>query len=212
MVTYVTLRYRHFFRPAEGGFSLYSAATGSDLDGTGNALGLLRGIGSMPGTWERDRLWGKALAAIPPLVRREVRHWGQAALPTATKANSLRVYKGVPPIRDGYDDANLVQIVYTGNSPVLDVMDLRQRIAGFIATTKQAFGNWVSKESLREQPLDLRRQVRTIPVSRNGLDLARIGRDHPAPQRFYVIGYDVFQVPVFRLEFVLARTLSPIPK
>jgi hypothetical protein len=212
MVTYLTLRYRHFFRPAEGGFSLYSAATSSDLDGTGNALGLLRATGSMPGTWERDRLWGKALAAVPPPVQREVRHWEQAGLPTATEANSLRVYKGVPPIGDAYDDANLVQIVYTGNPPVLDVMDLRQCVAGFIAASQLAFGNWVSKESLREQPLELRREVRAIPVSRNGLDLARIGRDHPGTRRFYVIGYDVFQVPVFRVEFVLARTLSPIRK
>jgi hypothetical protein len=91
-------------------------------------------------------------------------------------------------------------------------MDLRQRIAGFIATSKQAFGNWVSKESLRDQPLDLRREVRRIPVSRNGLDLARIGRDHPGARRFYVIGYDVFQVPVFRVEFVLSKTLPPIRK
>lgn len=212
MVTYLTLRYRHFFRPAEGGFSLYSAVTSSDLDGTANALGLLRATGSMPGTWERDRLWGKALAAVPPLVRREVRRWEQAGLPTATEANSLRVYKGAPPIGDAYDDANLLQIIYPRSVDVLDVMDVRQRVAGFIAASGQAFGNWVSKESLREQPLDLRREVRAIPVSRNGLDLARIGRDHPGARRFYVIGYDVFQVPVFRVEFVLARTLSPIRK
>jgi len=212
MVTYLTLRYCHFFRPAEGGFSLYSAATGSDLDGTANALGLVRATGSMPGTWERERLWRNALTAVPPLVRREVRHWGQAALPAATKANSLRVYRGVPPIGDAYDDANLVQIVYTGNSPVLDVMDLRQCIARFLATSQQVFGNWASKESLQEQPLDFRREVRAIPVSRNGLDLARMGRDHPGAQRFIVIGCDVFQVPVFGVEFVLARTLSPIRK
>ena len=83
-------------------------------------------------------------------------------------------------------------------------MDLRQRIAGFLATSRQVFGNWTSKENLRERPLDLRREVRAVPVSRNGLDLARLGRDHPGARRFHVIGYDVFQVPVFRLEFVLA--------
>lgn len=212
MVTWLTLRYQHFFRPADGGFSLYTAASAGDLDGIANALGLLRATGSMPGTWERDRLWGKALAAVPPLVREEVPDWGQAALPAATEANSLRVYATAPPTGDGYEDANLIQIIYAGDPPVLDVMDLRQRIAGFLATSQQVFGNWSSKESLREQPLDLRRDVSAIPVSRDGLDLARTGRDHPGARRFYVIGYDVFQVPVFRLEFVLTRQLTnPAP-
>jgi hypothetical protein len=86
-------------------------------------------------------------------------------------------------------------------------MDLRQRIAGFIATSKQAFGNWTSVEGLRDQPLDLRREVRAVPVSQGGLDLARIARDHPDARRFYAIGYDLFQVPVFRVEFVRAGGL-----
>jgi len=205
---YLTLRYRRFFRPAEGGFSLYTTGTGGDLDGTDNALGLLRATGSLPGTWERDRLWGRILAEAPPLIRREVRDWGDASLPGVAEANSLRVYKGVPPIGDAYDDTNLVQIIHTGDSPVLDVMDLRQCIARFIATSQQAFGNWTSKESLLERPLELRRQIRVIPVSRNGLDLARIGKDHPGAWRFHVIGYDIFQVPVFRLEFVLSALKS----
>jgi len=50
-------------------------------------------------------------------------------------------------------------------------------------------------------PLDLRREIRAIRVCHNGLDLARIGGDHPEARRFYVIGYDLFQVPVFRAEF-----------
>ena len=208
MVKYLTLRYLHFFRQAEGGFSLYSAARAGDLDGTANALSLLRATGSLPGTWERDLLWGKILAAAPPLVHREVRHWGEAAPPSGTEANSIRVYTVVPPIGDAYHDANLVQILYTGNSPALDVMDLRQCIARFIATSQQAFGNWTSKESLLERPLALQREVRTIPVSRNGLDLARIGRQHPGARRFFVIGYDIFQVPVFKLEFVLTALES----
>jgi len=200
MQAYLTLRYR-FFRPADGGFSLYTSATRADVDGTGNGISLLRATGSLPGTWERDRLWGKAIAAVPAPVRAKVNRWEEATLPPAAQAQSLRVYKNAPPTGDTYDDANLVQIIYPGNSLVLDVMDLRQRIAGFITASGQGFGNWVSKESLRE-PLDLlRREARAVPVSRDGLDLAQIGRDHPDVRRFYVIGYDCFQVPVFRAEF-----------
>ncbi len=201
MRTWLTSRYR-LFRPADGGFTYYTSAHQSDIDGTANALGLLRATGSLSGTRERDRLWGEAIAAIPEPIRTEVRRWEDAALPVSAEANSVRIYRNAPPAGDTYDDADLVQIIYPKDSPVLDVMDLRQRVAGFIAAEGQGFGNWTSKEGLRDRPLDLRREVRTVPVSHDGLDLARIARDHPDARRFYAIGYDLFQAPVFRTEFV----------
>jgi len=211
MQGYLSVRYRHFFRPADGAFSLYTSAPRSDVDGTSTALGLLRATGCLPGTWERDRLWGSAIAAAPELPRMEVRRWEEVAVPAAAQAHSLRLYRNAPPAGDGYDDASLVEIIYPGDSPVLDLMDLRQRIAGFIAAGGQGFGNWSSKEALRER-LRLPRNTRTIPVSHGGLSLAGAAGRHPDARRFYVIGYDVFQVPVFRQEFVLARTLSPVRK
>ena len=200
----LTIRYSHFFRPADGAFSIYTSDTRADVDGTSTALGLLRATGSLPGTWERRRLWGRAIGAAPPLSRTEVHRWEQAVLPVGMQANSLRVYKDASPAGDAYDDSYLLQIVYPGNSPVLDVMDLRQCIAGFIAAEGQSFGNWSSKESLREEPLDLHGPMRTIPISRKGLDLARIGRAHPDTRRFHVVGHDIFQVPLFRVEFAMA--------
>jgi hypothetical protein len=198
--TWLSVRYR-LFRPADGGFAIYTSATRADVDGTGTALGLLRAAGSLPGTPERDRLWGKAIAAAPEPVRTNVRRWKDAAVPPATRAHSVRVYKTALPVGDTYDDANLVQIIYLDDSAVLDVMDLRQQIARFIATSKQAFGNWESTENLRED-VGIHGEVSPIPVSHDGLDLARIAGDHPDARRFWVIGYDVLQVPVFRSEFV----------
>lgn len=202
MQTYLTTRYRCFFRPADGAFSLYTSDNRADVDGTSTALRLLQATGSLSSTWERQRLWGKAIAAPPELVRVEVHRWEEAALPASISAQSLRVYKDLLPVGDSYDDANLVLIIYPGDSPILDVMELRQCIAGFIAMSGQSFGNWKSKEQLREEPLDLHRKIKAIPISRKSLDLARIGKDCPDARRFYVIGYDPFQVPVFRVEFL----------
>jgi hypothetical protein len=181
---------------------MYTSAAHADVDGAANALGLLRATGSLSGTRERDRLWGEAIAAAPGPIRTEVRRWEDAALPVSAEANSVRIYRNAPPAGDTYDDADLVQIIYPKDSPVLDVMDLRQRVAGFVAAGGQGFGNWTLKESLRDMPLDLRREVRAVPVSQGGLDLARIARDHSDARRFYVIGYDLFQAPVFGAEFV----------
>ena len=90
-------------------------------------------------------------------------------------------------------------------TPSLAISGIRQFLRIF-ANIAFAYGpqsyHWVSKESLRERPLGLRREVKSVPISHKGLDLAKIGRDHPDVRRFYVIGYDLFQVPVFRMAFV----------
>lgn len=202
METFLAERYR-FFRPAEGGFSLYTSSPHADVDGTGNALGLLRATGSLPGTWERERLWGSALANAPAVVTKELRRWEEADLPLARHFNSVRVYENSLPAGDTFDDASLVAIVYPQSPRVLDVMDLRQHVAGFIASGGEAFGNWTLKQNLGER-LGLQHSPKRVPVVQGGLDLARIARAHGAARRFYVVGYDVFQVPVFRVEYVLA--------
>jgi hypothetical protein len=201
----LTSRYRSFFRGTDGGFAFYTSSDHGDIDGTANALGLIRATGSLPGTWERDRLWGNAIADAPEPVCSEVQRWEEAAPPAMTSANSFRIYKNAPPAGDVYDDANLVQIVYPAASPILDVMDLRQNMARFTAQSRQMFGNWASLEALRESALDLQRGVRPIPVSRGAVDLARVSREHPDARRFYVIGYDEFQVPVYVGEFAERR-------
>ena len=201
METFLAERYR-FIRPRDGGFSLYTGSTHADVDGTGNALGLLRATGSLPGTWERGRLWGKALAAAPAVVRKKLPRWGKATLPAGTHVNSLRVYENSLPAGDAFDDARLVEIIYPRSPQILDVMDLRQHVAGFIAAGGEAFGNWTMKQSLGKR-LGLDHSPKRVPVLQGGLDLARTARDHDGARRFFVVGYDVFQVPVVRLEFML---------
>jgi hypothetical protein len=192
------------YRPAEGGFAYYTSEAKADLDGTGLALSTLKDMGILPGTPERDRLWGKELEAAPGPVRATVGQWGQASLPMAAEARSYRVYVDRMPSEAAYDDCDLVQIVYPTGEFGGDLMDIRQGLARFVDTNGQTFGNWTSKASLQEIPMGLNRAIRSVPVVHVSLDLARAAREHPAAQRFYVIGYDAAQVPVVRVEFSLA--------
>jgi hypothetical protein len=200
MPIWLTQRYR-LLRPADGGFALYSSAPSSDVDGTSSALKLIRYTGCLPGTWERERLWGTVLP-LPAPVRQEVRAWEDAKLPAISGVNSIRIYQDAPPAGDGYDDANLVRIIYATDSPVLDVMDLRQHLAAFLAAGGQMFGNWQTKESLRDQPLDLAREIKSVPVTRGAPDLPRIAGDRPDAARLYAVGYDLFNVPLYVMECV----------
>jgi len=191
-----------FYRPDQGGFAYYTSDTRADVDGTGLALAVLQATGFLSGTWERDRLWANLIAVATEPVRWEVHRWEEAKLSLVDTIHSIRVYRDRPPIGDIYDDTGLVQIIYPRVSPVLDVMDLRQRLAGYLASEGQQLGNWTAKESLRDLPLDLGRKVKSIPVSTGELDLARIAGDHPGVERFFVIAFDLVQVPIFHWVFI----------
>lgn len=190
------------YRPHDGGFAYYHADPKADVDGTGLAVGVLQVLGVMPGTRERERLWGKPSEASLTATRVSVQSWEQATLPQSAEVQSFRVYRDRLPSANSYDDANLVQIVYPPGTKGLDIMDLRQGFARFMSADGAAFGNWKSKVSLKETPLGLDREVMRVPVVRDGFNLAEIARDYPASGRFYVVGYDIVQLPVLVIEVV----------
>lgn len=193
------------YRPNDGGFAYYTADANADIDGTGLALGVLQVLGVMPGTWERERLWGKVSEADLTVTRLSVPNWAQATLPPSPTVQSFRVYRDRLPSPQGYDDANLVQIVYPSGAKGLDIMDVRQGLAKFMHADDHAFGNWKSKVSIKDTPLGLDLEVKRVQVTREGFDLAGIARDYPASGRFYVVGYDMVQVPVVVIEVVKAE-------
>ena len=184
------------YRPAAGGFAYYTSDPGADLDGTGLALGLLQAAGALPGTWERQRLWQGRLAAPPAPEAVQLRRWEDARWPADGRIRSLRVYADELPAGDGYDDAHLVLVAYPGKGPACDVMELRQGIQARLAAPGPAYGNWTSREALRDWPLGLDRPARAVPVVRGQPDLAGLARSHPGAKRFFVQGVDAAQVPV----------------
>jgi len=53
---------------------------------------------------------------------------------------------------------------------------------------------------LLDAPLGLDREIRHVPIIRGWPDLSRITLDNPKSARFYVLGLDAFQIPVFEVE------------
>ncbi len=190
------------YSPSDGGFAHYTSDLKADVDGTGMATGVLKVVGALPGTWQRERLWGKASEGSLTPVRREVRQWEEAALPAVASVQSFRVYRDRLPRENACDDTDLVQILYPVDAQGYDVMDLRQGLARFLKSGGPGFGNWTSKRSLLDLPLNLDREIKPIPVTRGALNLVEIARVHPSARRFYVVGYDIAQVPIVSLLFV----------
>lgn len=190
------------YRPADGGFAYYTTDTRADVDGTGLATGVLKILGVLPGTWERERLWGRVSEGDLTPRRANVGRWEEAVLPDDSEVQSFRIYSDRLPSVTAYDDDNLVQIAYPRGAKGLDLMDLRQGLVRFLGADGATYGNWNTKDSIKDQPLGLERPIKTVPVERETFDLAAIARDHPAAKRFYVVGYDIVQVPVTVVEFV----------
>jgi hypothetical protein len=194
------------YRPQDGGFAYYTTDARADVDGTGLATGVLKILGVLPGTWQRERMWGSVSEGTLTPERVSVERWEQATLPDGGEAGSeiesFRIYRDRLPSATVYDDSDLVQIVYPRGAKGLDTMDLRQGLTRFLNADGASYGNWNTKEGIKELPLGLEREVKVVPVQRDAFDLTGIARDHPAAKRFYAVGYDIAQVPVTVVEFV----------
>ena len=95
-------------------------------------IGLLQYFGCIPGTWERQRLRGAAIANPPQATRVELKQWSDARVGDVAQLNSVRVYQDAAPMPETLDDSNLVLILYPKKTPFLDLMDLRQHLAIYL--------------------------------------------------------------------------------
>jgi len=201
MVTWLDRRFS-MYRPDHGGFAVDASSRRADIDATESGVFFLRQIGAIPGTWEHERLRGRALAAGPTRVAPLVLRPGEdgAPLPSMPRVNSIRVYRDSRPPGESWDDSSLLEITYPTATRIRDIMDMRQRLSRFLAADGGEYGNWSSKAALRDAPLGLDRKIRQVPAGPGWPDLSRIALDNPDSARFVVVGLDAFQVPVFEFE------------
>lgn len=191
------------FRPEQHGFAIDALSPKADIDATGMGIGLLRHLGCIPGTWERQRLRGEALSNAPQLSQVLLKRWEDALFPDRADVNSVRVYIDVAPEPETLDDSTLVQIFYPKKTPILDLQDLRQHVGLFLEADGGEVGNWDSKASLREGPLGLSTNAREIQIAQGPLLLKDLAARYPEAKRFVAVGLDRFQTPLLLIEFTL---------
>lgn len=193
------------YRPETGGFAYSRSDPQADVDGTSLALGVLWATGALPGTWERERLWGNHLRREPDRIHVEVPHPKEFSCSFDQTLQSVRMYAEKLPSEDGYDDEHPVRILYPHTSPHCDAMDLRQRVAAMRRSPKPSFGNWTSKTSLREIPLGLDRPMRDVPVEENGIDWDAVLNASPDINRYFLVAYDMAQIPRTVTEVIIGE-------
>lgn len=83
--------------------------------------------------------------------------------------------------------------------PTLNV-DLLPKLNQWINTTPQSMGNWTSKEAIAKELETV--QVESFPVTKGALPLTELNEALLNNEELTVIGFDVLQVPRYKLSFV----------
>jgi len=191
LATALTERYR-LYRRDQGGFSISLASPDADIDGTSSALKFITACGCVPGSLERQRLWGERQASGTASIR--IDSLSEIQLPDSPDVNSFRLFASSNPPDDALDDAALAAIVYPmGKGSLPDIMDLRQNLARYLGNDATTLGNWSSPESIRDSFLGTP-PSRNVPIFPNGApDWRAIENRHNTAREFTLAGYDIFQ-------------------
>ncbi len=189
----VRVKFEKCYVPARGAFSLYAGSTDADLDGTGEALALLKRVGALS-LQRQELLWGRSDERISDLGQRSVAVLTEPDLRLTAEVpglNSIRFYPADPG-PDGYA-ADVLAVVYPRDTPVLDVMELGPKVAGWIAATPQRMGNYVSRDALAQMLAGL--DLRSVPVARGEAALGLLNKALERNRKLVAVGFDLLQIP-----------------
>ncbi len=197
----VKSKFAMFYLENEGAFAYYPGSKAATLDGTGDAVSLLDVVGVLSND-RQNYLWGTPDQRITDLGSYEVsdlRESDLAAILNSPEINSLRFYKTAPV--SGNFTTGVVFLCYPGETQVLDIMDLMPKVKQWVNMTPQTMGNWTSKEAILEELETV--QMEPVPVFKGELPLTPADETLRNHGELTVIGFDVLQVPRYKLSFTL---------
>lgn len=197
MEDFVRVRFERYFIASDGAFSLYPDAGHADLDGTGEAIGMLDYTGALAPE-KQARLWGAPAETVIDLGRRAVPFLAQRDLDLIARKkgiNSLRVYRADP---GGNFLRNAAAIYYPSETPILDLLDLTPRLMDWLETTPQSMGNWVNRDATLAKLSDAGITAAPDIAQASLNDVTRLLKENG---ELFVVGIDALQVPRFRVVF-----------
>lgn len=138
---FIRMRFEQYYVEQEQAFSLYPHAEHADLDGTGEALGMVEYLGAFSPE-KRRRLWGDPQETVNDLGEHPVSELTERDVTVLTQyrlINSIRFYPSEP--EKQYLE-HVEGIFYPKATPVLDLVHLLPNIEHWVNSTSQQMGNW----------------------------------------------------------------------
>lgn len=194
---FIKIRFENYYNETEGAFSLYPHSEHSDLDGTGEAVGMYKYLGAL--SYEkRNLIWGdpdKIITDLGSHAISELKESDLAMIAGKPGVNSIRLYNTQP--ADDFIE-NTTGVYYPGETKVPDLADLLPKIENWVRETPQNMGNWVTKENLFNTLASVK--FNTIPVF-NGLSLKGANEILDNNSELFLVGIDLLQVPRYKIHF-----------
>jgi hypothetical protein len=199
--SYIVNRFEKYFVPAEGAFSYYPGAEHASLDGTGNNF--FKEIGAFSYEKQAD-LWGDPVKNIKDQVRGnpgEINRRIADAAAGYPDINAFRVYCQEPDLKKLTD--KVYAIVYPEKPKVIDAVQLVPGIIKWMDSQSHSIGNWTSREEIRGEYASL--NIKEPLVFNHSIPDEIIKKSFQENSRMVLIGFDILQLPVYRMDFTEAR-------
>ena len=201
-VKLVRTSFDKYYIPNEGSFSYYPKAQHATMDGTGK-INEFESMGFFSGEKQR-RLWGSPQGRMTDLGAHEILEFTErdfALIKNYSEINSLRFYKDDPDCDNL--TKNVFAVVYSQKTSVLDVRDLTMKMKHWIDATPQSMGNWTSREEILQKLKSLK--IEQVPVYEKTIPIENANVLLKKKSKLVVIGFDVLQIPRYRIAFELKK-------
>ncbi|WP_147822523.1 hypothetical protein [Salidesulfovibrio onnuriiensis] len=188
MEAFIRFRFDNYYVAEDGAFSLYPEAKRADMDGTGEAYGMLQYLG-VTSPQKQEKIWGQTMVNLGKEKTAAFTLDRLAPVAQMAGVNSVRLYAANP---QGRYLENVLGVWYPQQPQVLDAVDVLARIRAWAEKTPQDMGNWVTRESV----LNWIGQTRAAaaPVLEKGNETILKGR-----QTMFAMGFDILQRPRCRM-------------
>lgn len=195
--SYVKTIFEKYYVSDEGAFSYYPDSKHAALDGTGGKIKEFEDMGFFSAEKQKN-LWGNPEESIIDLGVLNVSALTEndlALVAEHPEINSLRFYSTVP----DFDNltSGVIAVAYPKKTTVLDIMDFAPRVKHWLDTTSQSMGNWTSKEAALQSINAL--GIKEVPIFEDGILLETANECLQKNRGFYVLGFDVLQIPRYKI-------------
>ena len=201
---FIKNRFEKYYIPEEGAFSYYPEAKHAALDGVPGGFFVFNKIGALSSE-KQNKLWGPPEINIVNSDSFEIVELNQInfdLIANVKDINSLRFYQIMPDYHDL--TSNVFAVVYPKETSVLDIMDLSYKMKHWINTTPLTMGIWVSKADIIEDFKDIK--FGEVATFKKTMPLEKANEVLRTSNRLVVIGFDVLQIPRYKVVFNLKNS------
>jgi len=193
---FVVLSFENYYVEQDGAFSYYPHADHATADGMSNMI--LDSTGAL--SVDRQTIyWGDPASNaldLGTIIVKDITEKNLDIMGSISGVNAWRIYADPPDFKALQD--NVWILYYPHTTKVLDITELVPNIIRWTETSSQSTGNWKSMADIKNQ--FGKYTAETPPIVRQKFPFDKVNRKLEDETEIYIVGFDVLQVPRFRIE------------